>query len=213
MAQGTETGGKDLLLKKGKAGSASLTDESTTVTIADHGAKAGDVVLFGADAGGFLKAKAYYVLTAPTTGTMTLGETPTGAAVEATATIAAQAVMVYRAIGGMRSKSFELASESVNITNEDSDEHQEILDLAGIRSHNVSGDGVYNNSAVFNELEDDHLENRLVDMCFVDKRNKRVYVSKYKCTGISVDGGHDAEGNYSASFESSGPVTRYKVAS
>lgn len=209
-----EVGGKQLLVKICKDMVGATTDASTTLTITGHGAKPGDLVIFKTK--GALTVvqvdKPYIVLATPTDNTMTITAAPGGTAIEFDATEATLDIDVFRNFGGIRSKSFSLSAGIINVTNQDSDEWQKILDGAGVRSFSVSGSGVYTNEATFQEARAAAIANQLVCMAFVDISVFDVTWGCMKIESLEVSGEYDGEATYSISAQSSGAVNVQKLA-
>jgi predicted secreted protein len=210
-----EVGGKDLLLKKCKEFTAiETTNASANIEITGHGAKVGDIILFS-DVGTntVINTDDFYIVREVIdANTITIKATLQGSAIVMDATSSVLKALVFRNLGGLRSKEFGLSSEAVDITNVDSDEWSSMLDGAGIRSASMSGSGVWTNELVFQEFFADFVANRLTCLALVDAKSGRVYEGCFKITELSVSGDYDAEGTYSVSAESSGPVTVYTFA-
>jgi predicted secreted protein len=210
-----EVGGKDLLLKKCKEFTAiSTTNASADIEITGHGAKVGDIVKFTAvGANTIINVDDFFIVhTVVDVDTIRVKATLTGAALIMNATSAVVEALVFRNLGGLRSKEFALSSEAVDITNVSSDEWSSMLDGAGVRSASMSGSGVWTNEPVFQEFFQDFLNNRLTCLALIDAKAGRVYEGCFKITELSVSGDYDAEGQYSVSAESSGPVTVFNFA-
>ena len=204
-----EVGGKDLLLKKAKCfENGATTDASSDLTLTAHGAKVGDIVKFVSKGANTVVNLTSYYLVREIVGpnTIKIRALIDGPAVTFDATETDLEILLYRNLGGLRSKEFGLSSEAVDITNVDSDEWSSMLDGAGIRSASFSGSGVWTNELVFQEFFSDFLANRLVNQALVDAKTGRVYAGRFKITELSVSGDYDAEGTYSVSGESSGPI-------
>lgn len=209
-----EQGGKHLLLKACVEGSVASTSASTTFTSVAHGLRVGDIAkpkTVGAnttvDVDGY-----YYVKSVPTDDTFTVSATRGGAAISADATEAAMEWDLFRAVGGIRSKSFSFSAEGVDITNEDSDEWTTLLDGAGMRSLEVSGSGVYNNNDVLESIEEKFLANELSCLMLISVKTGRIYEGCFKLTSLEISGDHDAESNFSISASSSGEVNTATIA-
>jgi predicted secreted protein len=204
-----EVGGKDLLLKKAKCfETGATTNNSSALTLTAHGAKVGDLIKFvTVGALTAVNTNDYYLVRDVTNAnTITIRALINGPAVVFDAAETNLEILVYRNLGGLRSKEFGLSSEAVDITNVDSDEWSTMLDGAGVRSASFSGSGVWTNEVVFQEFFADFLANRLVNQALVDAKTGRVYAGRFKITELSVSGDYDAEGTYSVSGESSGPI-------
>ncbi len=179
-----------------------------------HGAKVGDIVKFTAvGANTIINVDDFFIVhTVVDVDTIRVKATLTGAALIMNATSAVVEALVFRNLGGLRSKEFALSSEAVDITNVSSDEWSSMLDGAGVRSASMSGSGVWTNEPVFQEFFQDFLNNRLTCLALIDAKAGRVYEGCFKITELSVSGDYDAEGQYSVSAESSGPVTVFNFA-
>lgn len=210
-----EVGGKDLILKKCKEFTAvSTTNTSSDITVTAHGAKVGDIVKFTA-VGALTVVNVddfYLVHTVVDANTIKVKATPAGAALVMDATSAVVELLLFRNLGGLRSKEFSMSSEAVDITNVDSQEWKSMLDGAGVRSASMSGSGVWTNEAVFQEFFQDFLNNRLTCLALIDVKSGRIYEGCFKISELTVSGDYDAEGSYSVSAESSGPVTVFAFA-
>ena len=210
-----EVGGKDLILKKCKEFTAIGTVATNSdITITAHGAKVGDIVKFTAvDANTTINVDDFFLVhTVVSANVIKVKATPAGAAIVLDDTSSTVEALVFRNLGGLRSKEFSLSSEAVDITNTDSDEWKSMLDGAGVRSASMSGSGVWTNEAVFQEFFQDFLNNRLTCLALIDAKSGRIYEGCFKISELSVSGDYDAEGSYSVSAESSGPVTVFAFA-
>lgn len=207
--QQNEIGGKSLLLKvcleKTYSTNGTTADINTT---AAHKLKVGDVVRFlnvGA-ATNLVVGQFYYVKTIIDTDTFRVSVNAAGTEIIPDAAITAQKVDTFRSVGGLRAKSFSFSSEGIDITNQESEEWKVMLDGAGIRSLSVSGSGVYTNEEVFQALYNAALTNALICLMFIDVTTFAITSGCMKVTSMEVSGDYDAEGQYSMSAESSGPV-------
>ncbi len=118
---------------------------------------------------------------------------------------------IFSTLGGLRSKSFGFASESVDITNGDSDEWRKILDKAGQRSFTVSGSGVYTNEEVFQSVFKAARENLLTCLMFIEVKTGTIFAGCFKIPSLEVAGDYNAESSYSISAESSGEIVVEKM--
>lgn len=209
-----EKGGKDLLLKMCVAVTAATTDESESVTISGHGLKLNDLVKFGAvGANTVIDTDTYYfVVEIVDANNVKISATPGGTAIEMDATVASMAADVFKSIGGIRGKAAAFSSDGIDVTNQDSDQWQVLLDGAGIRSCEISGDGVYTNEAMAKLLEDRFVANLLTCLAVVEVVSGRVYAGCFKITSLEVGGAYDGEGTMSMSGSSSGPVDIFRAA-
>lgn len=206
-----EIGGKDLILKKCKEFLACSTVTATSpITVTAHGAKVGDIVKFTAVGTlAVVNTTDYYAIVAvPSSSTIHIAAAPGGTALVMDATQASLIdLLIFRTLGGLRSSSFSFSSEAIDITNVDSNEWKSMLDNAGVRSASVSGSGVYTSETVFTEFRTDFLSNALTCILLLDAKTKELYEGCFKISELEISGSYDAEGEYSMSAESAGPVT------
>lgn len=204
-----EIGGKDLILKKCKAFTVSTTATSNDIAITAHGAKVGDIVKFTVvDGNTTINTTDFYSVSAvPDANTIEVAASPGGTSILMDDTSAIVELLLFRTLGGLRSASFSFSSEAVDVTNVDSNEWKSMLDNAGVRSASVSGSGVYTSEAVFKEFRTDFLNNALTCILLLDAKTKELFEGCFKISELEVSGSYDAEGEYSMSAESAGPVT------
>lgn len=210
-----EVGGKDLILKKCKEFlNIGATNTSASLTVTGHGAKVGDIVKFKTvGALTVVNINDYYaVVEVVDANTIKIAASPGGTALIMDATDATADIDLFRNLGGLRSKEFAFSSEAVDVTNTDSDEWKSTLDGAGVRSASVSGSGVWTNEEVFQEFFTEFLNNTNTCIMLIDVKSKRLYSGCFKISELSVSGDYDAEGQYSMSAESSGPVEVFAFA-
>jgi TP901-1 family phage major tail protein len=207
-----ETGGKDMLLKICKDIVVDITPgtgSTSNLVSEDHALKVGDIVAF--DEIGTLTevtvGSYYFVKEVVDTDTFKIAVAPGSAAISFTHGLVDGAVEAFEAIGGIRTKSKAFTSDGIEVTNEDSDQWKVLLDGAGIRSYTFSGDGVYNNGLAYQRMETRARANQLTCFMLVDTKNLKLTVGCFKITSLEEAGGHDAEGTFSMSAESSGEVT------
>lgn len=210
-----EIGGKDLILKKCKTFEnigATATDADLTVTA--HGAKVGDIVKF-LTVGTLTVVNTddfYSIVSVVDANTIQIAASPGGTAIVMNATDATVDILVFRTLGGLRSKELSFSSESVDVTNVDSQEWKSVLDGAGMRSVSFSGSGVYTSELVFKEFRQDFLDNKATCILLLDAKGKEVIEGCFKITELSISGSFDGEGEYSVSGDSSGAVTIFAFA-
>ena len=114
----------------------------------------------------------------------------------------------FETIGGVQNKGLEITAAEIDITSDSSGENREILDGHGIRSHNLTVDGIVQNSVLFKALETNALNQKLRWFRVVQTDNAaRKYTSKYKITSFQSTGAHDGAIQFTATLTSSGPLT------
>lgn len=215
-----EIGGKELLLKVCKSVKVATTNASDTLTLSALPGetlpkfKVGDVVAF--DSVGAITVidphtqaapKFYKVVAVPTASTIKISELTNSTPLVMDATEAALDALVFVNFGGLRSKTFSFKTDGIDITNADSDEWKTMLDGAGIRSFDVSGEGVYTNSQSFQDAFKACRENKLICLMFIEVKTQSLFEGCFKITSMELSGAYDGEGTYSMSASSSGALT------
>jgi len=212
-----ELGGKSLKIKACQAVSIKTVDESETLELvappSGFQLSNGDIIKFlsvGANtaisAWSASAPKYYKVVNYVSNTNFKVAEVDETTPIEMDASEATISADAFVAIGGIRSKTFSLGVDGIDITNEDSDEWTTLLDGAGIRSAEISGEGVFVNSQKIQALEDDMIANNLVCLMFLEEKSFRMFDGCFKVTSLEYSGGHDGEGTMSISASSSGKV-------
>jgi TP901-1 family phage major tail protein len=204
----SETGGKFLHLKICLAKIFASVATSNDLTITGHNAKINDVVKFDSVALNTVIniTDYYYIVAIVDVNKVEISNTKGGTAIVMDAT-GVPTGAIFVGVGGLRSKEFAFASEAIDITNHDSEEWKLLLDDAGQRSASISGSGVFGASEAFTELQTQFLANHIVDLMFIDLKSFKAFLGFFKVTQLSASGDYNAEGQYSFSAESSGPVS------
>lgn len=112
---------------------------------------------------------------------------------------------VFTTIAGLRSTSFTISGETVDVTNKLSSGSRELLAGAGTSSMSISGSGVFQadtdviamRQAVFDRTIGNY------QIVFTDG----TYEGAFQVTSVEQSGEHNGEVTYSVSLESSGAVT------
>ena len=211
-----EQGGKFVLLKakNGVSGAVTFTATGDIVGYTAHGLTAGCEVSFSTvtTTTTVTEDTTYWVIN-PTTDTFQLSSTKCGTTavsidVDGTGTMDD----VYSVIGGIRSKTFTINAEAIDITNADSCEWREILDSAGLRTMSLSGSGVFENGLIISNLRTAILANTLTDFEMIIDSDGDKFSGSFKITSLEYAGEYNAEATYSISMESSGTIS-YTAAS
>lgn len=209
-----EKSGKDMLLKI--AEDMTISCAPGTISLVGHGLQAGDLIKFSSAVGtAFVTTRFYFVSDGSADGTFSaldatnfrLSLTPDGTAILGDATNGTIAVQAYKNIGGLRTSSFSFAIDEIDVSNHGSNQWKTLKSGAGMRSVEVSGSGVYNNSANYRAMEAAALNNALVSLAFLDLDGGRVYSASFKINSIEASGEYDGEASFSMSANSSGSVT------
>jgi TP901-1 family phage major tail protein len=206
-----ELGGKDLLLRTCVLKTAATTNLSNEFTITAHGMVVGDILKFidvGANTS-FDVDTYYFVIEVVSANKVKIASLPTNSAIVADATEASLELDAYLLLGGLRSKSLSFSSEAIDITSQESNEWKTMLDGSGLRSVSFSGSGVYTKQDAFGALRTAFLNNNLTCLMLQDSKNQELITGCYKISSLEISGDFDAEGQYSISGDSSGPVEFY----
>ena len=207
-----EQGGKELLIRKKYTKSVTFTDTGDVVGLADHGLAAGTpvTVVSVSAANGLTAGTVYYVLS-PATSTFQLTATPTGSTPVAISADSTGIVSFILLVGGVRSKSFAINSEAIDVTNDDSSEWRNILNQAGIRSVSASVSGVFENGKVYNDLMQDILTNENAELDILTSKEGDKLAGMFKLTSLEQAGEYNGEMTYNMSFESAAEPTFTKA--
>lgn len=209
-----ELGGKDLLLRT--CIEKTFTTDATTedIVITAHGAVVGDIIAFqevGAsttlDVGVF-----YFIVAVPDANTVNVATLPGGTAIIPGAVITSKKADIFFLLGGLRSKSLSFSSEAIDITSQDSNEWSTMLDGSGQRSCSFSGSGVYTKQTAFAALRTAFLDNKLTCLMLQDAKNNELIEGCFKISSLEISAEYNAEGTYSISGDSSGPVVFFQAA-
>jgi TP901-1 family phage major tail protein len=113
----------------------------------------------------------------------------------------------YTTVGGLRQKSFQLNSQSVDVTDADSaGRWRELMMDAGVRSMSVSGSGIFKDSASENAVLTEHLAGTTPNFQMVVP-GLGTFQGAFGIPSIGQQGNHDGEVQFSMSFESAGQIT------
>lgn len=209
-------GGKDFLLKVGNGFSGAVTFTAATdlITKTAHGLVEGDIVRFSAVTGPATPAinTNYYVISSGLTAdAFKVSTTEGGSTINIDVDGTGTAVEYFRTIGGLRSSSFSLEAEAIDITNQESSQWKEILDAAGIRGVSLSGDGVFKDEFTFKKARTLALGQTLRNWQLLVNTAGDYWSGCFKITSMEQSGEYNAESTYSMSMESSGAVSYTEV--
>jgi len=211
-----EQGGKYILLKfkNGKTGeSATFTATGDLVTIASHTYEEGDAISFSsitttttvsADTDYYVRnvsGNDFQLYTAKCGGTLV--------AIDADGSGTSQET--YDLVGGLRSKSFSVNSEAIDVTSHDSCEWRKILDSAGVRTVSVSGSGVFEDGAIIKALRAAVMNNTNKDCRMIISEDGDYIEGAFKVTTFEQSGEYNAESAFSVSLASAGEVSYTEV--
>ena len=114
----------------------------------------------------------------------------------------------FETIGGFQTIDPSYTATEIDATNQSSNENRELLNERGIRSSNISGSGVLQNSAIAKALELNWISQKLRWFQVVQQdNNNRTYKSRFKITNFSHSSAHDGTVNFTIELMSSGPIS------
>jgi TP901-1 family phage major tail protein len=209
-------GGKDFILKVGNGFSGAVTFTAATDLVGQvaHGLVEGDVVRFSAVVTTTVPAinTTYYVISAGLTAdAFKVSTTAGGSTINIDADGTGTAVEAFQTIAGLRSSSFSLEAEAIDITNQDSSQWKEILDAAGLRGVSLSGDGVFKDEFTFKKARNLAIAQSLANWQLCVNTSGDYWSGCFKITSMEQSGEYNAESTYSMSMESSGAIAYTEV--
>ena len=114
----------------------------------------------------------------------------------------------YAELAGLRTTSFSINNEAIDVTSHGSNEWMELLDGAGIKKVSLSGAGVADTEASLIQVRDACLSGALLTLRVIEAGTMpATFQASFKVTTFDLSGGYNDAEQFSASFESSGPVT------
>lgn len=113
----------------------------------------------------------------------------------------------FLTIGGMRSKSISLNSETVDVTDSDSaNQWRELLENAGVRSASISGSGVFKDSASEEDVRGYFFSGAIEEYQFIVPDFGTIE-GLFQVNSLEYAGEYNGEASFSMSFESAGALT------
>lgn len=119
---------------------------------------------------------------------------------------------VFTVIGGIRSESLTINSETVDVTDKDGNGWRELLEGAGITSMSIKGSGVVSDNTVFTDhimvakMADTHLTIKL------ESGLGDIFTGVFAIPSVERGGEYNKEETFSISLESAGEITYTPVA-
>lgn len=210
----TAQGGKDFLLKLGNGASGAVTFQDTgdTVTLTAHGLLDGDTVSFSVitTTTGITINTVYYVV-GSTANTFQVALTAGGAAIALTSNGTGTLDETFQTIAGLRSTTFTLNAEEIDITNQDSAQWKEVLSGAGIKSVTVAGSGIFKDEITFKKARTIMLAQALRNWKVCVNTDGDYWTGCFKLTSLEQAGDYNNESSYSLSLAGSGAFTYTEV--
>ncbi len=113
----------------------------------------------------------------------------------------------FLTVGGGRSKSISLNSETVDVTDSDStNQWRELLANAGIRTATITLSGIFKDSASEEDVRGYFFSGAIEDYQFIIPDFGTVE-GAFQVTALDYAGEHNGEATYSMTFESGGALT------
>jgi TP901-1 family phage major tail protein len=113
----------------------------------------------------------------------------------------------FSAVAGLRSKTFSINHETVDVTDADSaGSWRELLASCGVKSVSFSGDGIFKDNTTDDELRASIMAGSLLPYQ-VTVPGFGTFAMTAMVTSLEFTGGYNEALEFSASFESSGEVT------
>lgn len=104
---------------------------------------------------------------------------------------------------GVTSKTATINSESVDITNDDDSGWRTLLDEAGVKSMDLSLEGVVKDEELFNEI----ISGNTLTGYELDLETVGVFAANFRFTSVEIVGATADAVRFTASLQSSGAVT------
>jgi predicted secreted protein len=213
----SERAGKDLILKIKSTLEIDVLvgtgDVPSNLLATAHGKSVGDVVYFDTVPGTVseVQVNTPYYIKEVADNSFKISATVDGAAITFAASITNLNISVYSTVGGLRTSSLSFGSDAIDGTNYGSNQWRKIIEDAGIRRMDVSGDGVFTDDQNFEDLQDSAMDNEHVDLVWIDVKTGMLFKGEFKIPSFELGASYDAEGTFSMSAESSGPVSVKRV--
>jgi len=113
---------------------------------------------------------------------------------------------IFDVVGGMRSTSFRINNETVDVTSKMSGGWREILSGAGIRKISLAGSGIFTNSASELSVQAKALSSSVDNYEVIFESGAR-FSGAFQVTSLEHAGDYNGERTYSIALESSGTVS------
>jgi len=113
---------------------------------------------------------------------------------------------VFTTVAGLRSTSFTINGETVDVTNKSSAGWRELLDGAGVATMSISGSGVFQNDTEMRKIRDLAVT-RAVNNYQIIFGSGDIYSGAFQVTSVEQAGEHNGEVTYTVAMESAGAIT------
>jgi TP901-1 family phage major tail protein len=113
----------------------------------------------------------------------------------------------YQSLGGIRSRDFSINNEPVDVTHSlSTNQYRVLLANAGVKSLDVSGDGVLDDDAAINTIEG-YARAGTIRNWRITVPGFATYVGNFMVTAFNVSGAYNDAVMFSITLQSSGDVT------
>jgi TP901-1 family phage major tail protein len=112
----------------------------------------------------------------------------------------------YLTVAGLRTNSFTLNSETVDITHKGSGAWREILPGAGVRAVSLRGTGIFTGSDAEARVQAKTMAAEPCD-CQITFEDGARFEGAFQIASLEFTGDHNGARSYSISLESAGPIT------
>lgn len=114
----------------------------------------------------------------------------------------------YVALGGLRTKSITINSESIDITNSDSTNlWREFHTAAGVKTFTATGQGVFLDGADVNKILTNMMTTTQVYLTEIVIPGLGTFTGNVAYTSLAFAGNHNGEVTYDVTIESAGAMT------
>lgn len=114
----------------------------------------------------------------------------------------------YVTMAGLRSKSYSMNADGIDVTNHGSNQWREYLDTAGIKSMSISGSGVFKSDATLALARTNFGTQTLTNFQIVHDSVSVTLQGAFKITTLEYSGEFNGEQIWTISLESSGAITQ-----
>lgn len=114
---------------------------------------------------------------------------------------------VFAVIGGIRTESMTVSSETVDVSDKDGAGWRELLEGAGITSMSLKGSGVVSDNVVFTDHVMTAKMNNTHVVLKIESSAGDIWQGTFAVTSLERSGDYNKEETFSVTFESAGTIT------
>ena len=116
------------------------------------------------------------------------------------------AVPTYVTLGGLKASNFSIKTNGVEVTNVGSANWRELLDTAGHKSANISGNGEFINDTAWQFIRTNFLAQILTGFEIINGATGGTWAGLFKITTLDTAGDMASAVKFTIALESSGPM-------